>query len=559
MKRCLMLTLLVLSSFTFIGSVHAVNKKTAEMTCVYNAENSSVKADATQAKCYFDSKGNYSCYYLVNGKDKGVSEYNAKDGKNYYNKNRECPKYLVYVQRNSAFAPYEGHLTNDLSDANKVSAERQAATPQATIYIYPRSSSQLKDEEIKVDEEEDPALVALENVKSYNESLSNHGKKMGLSEYCTFSEKENLWKDKINLEKLCRDARNGAFETIKKWDKYVEDEIKSRHLLNSDVEVKNYKYLRDEVIVTLGKSSLNPDKNEAVAIYPDNEKEKPTRATKNTGYERRKITCPLGPNVTKDLYNVLNIFKIAAPILVVVLSIFDAIKTIATADAYSEMKKVALKFAKRAVIAMVLFFAPVLVNQIMVMANVWDENGTCNLSEPKSNESDKSDESKESNESNESNKSNEPTNEKKSCSEYNDNIELCESDSECEIYEVPGGPKTCISKSSNSTSSNVTPDIDLTTDQESVVIKPGESYIKPANDSSTNTIESTANAETACDLIGKMGSDICKSVKGCDWKNNTCIANSNGKKDICTTVPESMCTNQCHVVNGYCVSKSSSE
>ena len=39
-----------------------------------------------------------------------------------------------------------------------------------------------------------------------------------------------------------------------------------------------------------------------------------------------------------------------------------------------------MRLVKRLIIAVILFFLPVLVNQIMIMANIWDENGTCDFS-----------------------------------------------------------------------------------------------------------------------------------------------------------------------------------
>lgn len=90
-------------------------------------------------------------------------------------------------------------------------------------------------------------------------------------------------------------------------------------------------------------------------------------------------TCPLGPEVTKDLYGVLKIFRIAAPILVIGLSSLEAVRAITKGDGGSDMKKVAQRFGKRAMFAVLLFFLPVLVDQFMQLADVWDANGTCDF------------------------------------------------------------------------------------------------------------------------------------------------------------------------------------
>ena len=90
--------------------------------------------------------------------------------------------------------------------------------------------------------------------------------------------------------------------------------------------------------------------------------------------------CPLGVDVTKDIYGLLKILKIVAPLLVVGLTIFEFVKAIARSEIDGEAKKLGMRLVKRLIIAVILFFLPVLVNQIMIMANIWDENGTCDFS-----------------------------------------------------------------------------------------------------------------------------------------------------------------------------------
>ena len=90
--------------------------------------------------------------------------------------------------------------------------------------------------------------------------------------------------------------------------------------------------------------------------------------------------CPLGINVTKDIYGLLKILKITIPILVIGLTIIEGVKAVAKGEIAGEEKKLAIRFVKRLIIAVILFFLPVLVNQIMIMANIWDENGTCDFS-----------------------------------------------------------------------------------------------------------------------------------------------------------------------------------
>ena len=77
----------------------------------------------------------------------------------------------------------------------------------------------------------------------------------------------------------------------------------------------------------------------------------------------------------------MNIIKIIVPILVVVFSILEFGKVILSSDA-DEMKKAQAKFIKRLIIAVIIFFVPLLVNFILNMANsVWGaiNGGSCGI------------------------------------------------------------------------------------------------------------------------------------------------------------------------------------
>lgn len=96
--------------------------------------------------------------------------------------------------------------------------------------------------------------------------------------------------------------------------------------------------------------------------------------------------CPLGPKVTKDLYGILKIFKIAAPLIIVALTIWEVVNSLLKGDVTSEFKTLYKKFLKRLMYAVILFFLPILVDQVMQMANVWDANGMCSFAEVESEE-----------------------------------------------------------------------------------------------------------------------------------------------------------------------------
>lgn len=98
--------------------------------------------------------------------------------------------------------------------------------------------------------------------------------------------------------------------------------------------------------------------------------------------------CPLGPDVTRDLYGALKIFNIVAPVLCIGFSVYEAVKAVSKGDASSDMKKIASRFGRRVVYTIILIFLPILVDQMMQIADVWGVNGTCDLSNPSENGTD---------------------------------------------------------------------------------------------------------------------------------------------------------------------------
>ena len=95
--------------------------------------------------------------------------------------------------------------------------------------------------------------------------------------------------------------------------------------------------------------------------------------------------CPLGPDVTKDLYNVLKIINYAAPLLCIVYTTIEMIKSLSKGDIQGDLKPLAKKFLKRLMYTAILFFLPILVDLFMQLAGVWGEDGGCDLQAATSN------------------------------------------------------------------------------------------------------------------------------------------------------------------------------
>ena len=99
----------------------------------------------------------------------------------------------------------------------------------------------------------------------------------------------------------------------------------------------------------------------------------------NTPEVKKDSSCPLGPQVTKDLSGALRVMKIMAPVFVLVYTIYDAIVTITKGDIQAEGKKMLQKFLKRLAAAITLFAIPVLIDVLMQMFNIWGSDGHCSF------------------------------------------------------------------------------------------------------------------------------------------------------------------------------------
>jgi hypothetical protein len=72
--------------------------------------------------------------------------------------------------------------------------------------------------------------------------------------------------------------------------------------------------------------------------------------------------CVLGPKVAKDLLGVLTAFRIAAPLLMIGFTIFEAIKSLTKGDGGAELKVVFNRLKKRFIYVVLLIFIPTLVS-----------------------------------------------------------------------------------------------------------------------------------------------------------------------------------------------------
>ncbi len=78
------------------------------------------------------------------------------------------------------------------------------------------------------------------------------------------------------------------------------------------------------------------------------------------------------------LQKLLNYIKILGPTIALALGSIDFVKAIISSDD-EQMKKTEVKFIKRVVAALVLFFIPLLVSVLLGMFGITTDNATCGL------------------------------------------------------------------------------------------------------------------------------------------------------------------------------------
>lgn len=100
-------------------------------------------------------------------------------------------------------------------------------------------------------------------------------------------------------------------------------------------------------------------------------------AAQKTSYENvvnAEMYCDSLDLLLQDIEGAFNLFKVVAPIFVVVMSTYDFIKAI-TGKVDGDMKKAFTKLMKRFAFAIILFFLPIILNFCL---GLWDPNySTC--------------------------------------------------------------------------------------------------------------------------------------------------------------------------------------
>lgn len=90
----------------------------------------------------------------------------------------------------------------------------------------------------------------------------------------------------------------------------------------------------------------------------------------------KETKCNIGPSILNLVYNVLKWLKYIAPVLVIILSILDFIKALAS-QKDDDMKKAQEKFVKRLIVAVILFLLPLIINFMLSTFGLY--NSECDI------------------------------------------------------------------------------------------------------------------------------------------------------------------------------------
>lgn len=306
-------------------------------------------------------------------------------------------------------------------------------------------------------------------------------------------------------------------------------------------DVENGSYAVTETEKDSGKD-LDEGKNKS-----SDSTKKDTDSSNNTG---SNTECPLGADVTKDLYGALKIFKIAAPLLVIGFTIIEFVQALAKGDITAELKKLSKRLLKRCVFAVILFFLPVLVNQIMQLANVWDENGTCDFSdEIQYNASDNNNNNNNSQNTSRDTQTKKDDYRQKNCDGYyNATTDECVKKSNVTCSTFSGEKSKC---------KNLSKDYGLSCEYNETNFKCSESstVIEPSN--TNNSIISDVSKFPKESLnCWKYGYDNCSGV--CKWTGeNSATGACRSKSEISSNIVESVCSlatdrDSCTSIDSYC-------
>ena len=349
------------------GSGHSFGEPDGGATCSYDITISDSKWE--KLTCTIESDGDYDCYVYNSSDDKTIKfeAYNGSNkGKDIKSglvndaiNNNTCP-YIVYVETRSLFGSLEAYAFTNKADAMVKESERKSFYTNTVALTSNNTNTSVENQ-----------------IKEYVDYFKKFGTDSKLDDYCILENGiyrvASSGEAKAYKANLCRDQKVVELENIKSWNEIVTDLVSDDKISESNSTVQEYFRLSNQVMMSLGNTSLTHNENEEQVKetnFSEVIEEKREAKQREKDLEGRRIDdCKglIGDNTLKLLNLALNFLMIIGPIIALVLGTYDLI--VALANGEEDAKKKGIKKMKnRLIAAALLLLLPYIVKLILNIA-----------------------------------------------------------------------------------------------------------------------------------------------------------------------------------------------
>ncbi len=336
------------------------------LTCDYEGSYTNERYGTKETKkvtitCTLYDIGGNSCYVSTSGFQQSISNWSSQIGggftaKDYFNQNKTCFPYMVFLDKNSGIDRYEIYAADTYDRALSIGVDLGGKSTNYFYGIIPLKSSK---------DNEDNAVQEMYNkIVTY----TNSANKMNTDEdpwelnKC-LTEDGSLDPNAADLY-VCKNKLQQFYEDIKNWQKEVQDAINSGLIDANDSRIAEFnnaiQKARSNVSETIDES-LGKDDGIKDASRPD-------MSLGISNSDDADCNSIFNNKFGEILQNILDLIKFSIPIIVIALSVIDYMKAL-LAQNQDEMKKANQRFVKRLIIGVAIFVLPVILEFLMNIAN----------------------------------------------------------------------------------------------------------------------------------------------------------------------------------------------
>lgn len=335
---------LLLLLFLIIFFPLTVQAKNEELTCNYSGTyiDKDDKSQNVTIQCTFYDDNSQNCSISTSSFSQPISNwvptvYTDFNAKEYYMQNKSCFPHMVFVDDGAWVNQYQIYAFDTYIKANEAISNRRLKE-SLDSYRFPKTYSSIMD----LDSGTGTEVMRIRNkIDSYLQTLEDWNTRLKV---CRDNNENLNWveKDKCNvlLQQYYRD--------INKWNQEIDDAINNRKISENDSKVQEFKQSFEKFKIDIG------------------------------GFELGNLNCSgiFSGEFGAILKQILNIIKFLVPAIIIVMSVIDFIKALAS-QSQDELKKSANKLVKRIIIGILIFVLPTLLEFLLKIAGI--EFGVCAL------------------------------------------------------------------------------------------------------------------------------------------------------------------------------------